>query len=189
MSGLLIPNEDLPSLYKARPGDSLSSVARARTLAVLSRLDGDRKASVVRFLAEADLIERDNPVLSLARANLRGASLSGAYLYGTRLTLANLGEANLSGAVLATAHLDRADLAGADLTDANLADANLAGAYLGEAKLMRADLRDADLRGADLRGARGQPLTWKAQARSLKGATMPNGLKYEKWLKTPEGQN
>jgi uncharacterized protein YjbI with pentapeptide repeats len=152
----------------------LSSVARARTLAVLSRLDGDRKASVVRFLAEADLIERDNPVLSLARANLRGASLSGAYLYGTRLTLANLGEANLSGAVLATAHLDRADLAGA---------------YLGEAKLMRADLRDADLRGADLRGARGQPLTWKAQARSLKGATMPNGLKYEKWLKTPEGQN
>jgi uncharacterized protein YjbI with pentapeptide repeats len=189
MSGLLIPNKDLPSLYKARPGDSLSSVARARTLAVLSRLDGDCKASVVRFLAEADLIERDNPVLSLARANLRGASLSGAYLYGTRLTLANLGEANLSGAVLATAHLDRADLAGADLTDANLADANLAGAYLGEAKLMRADLRDADLRGADLRGARGQPLTWKAQARSLKGATMPNGLKYEKWLKTPEGQN
>ena len=31
MSDMLIPKTDQPSLYKAKPGDSLSSVARART--------------------------------------------------------------------------------------------------------------------------------------------------------------
>src|SRR5215218_2043541 len=53
MSEMLIPNKDQPSLYKARPGDSLSSVARARTLSVLPRLDGELKARVVHFLYES----------------------------------------------------------------------------------------------------------------------------------------
>src|SRR5918998_5382726 len=56
MSAMLIPNKDQPSLYKARPGDSLSSVARARTLTVLPRLDGRRKARVVQFLYESGLV-------------------------------------------------------------------------------------------------------------------------------------
>jgi hypothetical protein len=44
----LLADKDQP-LYRALPGDSLSAVARARTLTVLSRLDGERKASVVQF--------------------------------------------------------------------------------------------------------------------------------------------
>jgi len=56
MSNMLLPNTDQPSLYQAQAGDRLSSVARARTLTVLSRLDGQRKAQVVQFLYEAGLI-------------------------------------------------------------------------------------------------------------------------------------
>ena len=64
--------------------------------------------------------------------------------------------------------LDRADLGSADLTDANLA-----GAYLS----------DADLSGAVLSGAEGGTDEQVEQAESLKGATMPNGRKYEDWLR------
>src|SRR5215216_7111873 len=45
---LLLTDKERP-LHRARPGDSLSEVARARTLTVLPSLDGARKGSVVRF--------------------------------------------------------------------------------------------------------------------------------------------
>jgi flagellar basal body-associated protein FliL len=51
----LLTDEKRP-LHRAQIGDSLSSVARARTLAVLPRLDGERKARVVQFLYESGLI-------------------------------------------------------------------------------------------------------------------------------------
>jgi hypothetical protein len=125
MSGMLIPaSKDLPSLYKARPGDSLSSVARARTLTVLPRLDGGRKARVVPFVYESGLI-------SSARRAL--------------------------------------DLKGADLREADLRYANLSGANLTDANVTQWQLE---------------------QARSLEGATMPNGQKYEDWLEDRrEGKN
>jgi hypothetical protein len=85
MSGMLIPNTDQPSLYKARPGDGLSSVARARTLTVLPRLGGDRKARVVQFLYESGLISSMHPVLDLSGADLGGADLSRADLSGSIL--------------------------------------------------------------------------------------------------------
>jgi len=43
-------------LRRAQPSDDLSIVARARTLTVLSRLDGQRKARVVRFLYESGVM-------------------------------------------------------------------------------------------------------------------------------------
>jgi uncharacterized protein YjbI with pentapeptide repeats len=46
------------------------------------------------------------------------------------------------------------------------------------------DLSDATPKGADLSEARGiTNEELKQQASSLKGATMPNGQKYEDWLK------
>src|SRR5215208_5323312 len=81
MSDMLIPSsKDLPSLYKARPGDSLSSVARARTLTVLPRLDGDRKARVVQFLHESGLIAKRQPIVAMIGADLSGADLKLAKL-------------------------------------------------------------------------------------------------------------
>ncbi len=97
MSDMLLPNKDRPSLYKARPGDSLSSVARARTLTVLPRLDGDRKARVVQFLYESGLIFSERPVLDLRGAHLSKAKLSGADLRGANLSEAFLNDAKLRG--------------------------------------------------------------------------------------------
>jgi Pentapeptide repeats (8 copies) len=55
------------------------------------------------------------------------------------------------------------------------------------ADLRGAGLSGADLSGADLRGADTLFITPKKlaqRAKSLEGATMPNGQKYEEWLKS-----
>jgi hypothetical protein len=88
----LLTDKDQP-LHEAQPGDSLSTVARARTLSVLGRLDGARKRIVVQFLYEsgliykeltlpdeADLMERLHNIVSLQQANLIGANLFKAQL-------------------------------------------------------------------------------------------------------------
>jgi hypothetical protein len=62
-----------------------------------------------------------------------------------------------------------------DLHEANLQGANLLGANLQEADLGGAYLPDAEVADEQL-----------AEARSLQGATMPDGQKYEDWLKDRE---
>jgi uncharacterized protein YjbI with pentapeptide repeats len=93
------------------------------------------------------------------------------------------------------AKLREADLRGADLRRAYLRGAYLNSADLSGADLSGADLREANLRGADLREA---DLSWvigktneevKQQAISLKDATMPDGQKYEDWLKSRDRQD
>lgn len=190
MSEMLVPNKDQPSLYKARPGDSLSFVARARTLTVLSRLDDERKARVVQFLYESDLISSANPVLDLSGADLRGIDLSRAFLVGAYLHGVNLKEANLLGVHLVTANLLGADLREADLREASLEGADLGAADLREANLSGAYLRRADLRAADLSrasligtyllgtnllGASGWTEEQLSAAMTLEEATMPDG--------------
>src|SRR3712207_1961503 len=70
----LLTDQDRP-LHRAQRGDSLSTIARARTLTVLTRLDGERKRSIVQFLYESRLIDRDHPVVSLNGADLSDANL------------------------------------------------------------------------------------------------------------------
>jgi uncharacterized protein YjbI with pentapeptide repeats len=109
-------------------------------------------------LSGADLFEASLNNASLIRANLRGASLNGADLRGCRL-----GEADLSGA----------DLSGVNLNVGDLAGASLRGANLGGVKLMGADLSRADLSGTGITQAELE------QARSLEGATLPDGTRHE----------
>ena len=86
------------------------------------------------------------------------------------------------------------DLAGADLSEAyllmaDLSQADLIKANLSEAYLNPANLSEANLIGADLSGAEG--ITngeLSRQTRFLEGATMPDGKKYEDWLKDREGR-
>jgi hypothetical protein len=62
---------------------------------------------------------------------------------------------------------------------------SLRGADLSDADLSGAILRDANLRDADLGGfARGVANELEQEAETLEGATMPNGQKYEDWLKS-----
>ena len=139
----------------------MRTLARARTLTVLGRLDRDRKRSVLQFLHESRLIdkeqtlidesaliERRHMIVSFARAALLGADLSYA-----DLSYADLREAILSWANLREANLTRADLTEADLLRTNLHLANLMGCNLRRASLIEAELSVADLRGAVLREA------------------------------------
>ncbi len=146
------------------------------------------------FLREARLINRfdyypeQEPVapyyahyVGLADADLSGANLKDARLISTSekepisLKGANLKGAKLSGAILRGADLSGADLSGADLS----------GVDLGEPDLKPAELRKADLSGADLNGSIGVTNEeLEQQAKSLKGAIMPDGQKYEDWLRS-----
>ena len=95
--------------------DAAIDVIRARTLSILRRFDndGERKGSVIRFLAEAE-------VLSKGRLSLRKANLSLAKLSLTDLSDANLSCTNLSGADLSNANLNRTNFIEADLSNAVL---------------------------------------------------------------------
>jgi uncharacterized protein YjbI with pentapeptide repeats len=171
MSTLLLEKD----LRNSEEDSEERTLARARTLTVLGRLDPSRKTAVMQFLVDADLvqsIDETDPIVSLngadlsganvSDANLRNADLNGAYLSDANLSDANLSDSDLSLAALANADLSFADLSFADLSDANLSFANLRGAYLSFANLSDAYLRgaylsdaylgDAYLRRAYLRG-------------------------------------
>jgi hypothetical protein len=146
---------------------SVRVAARARTLAVLSQLDGERKGTVLQFLREARLINREckprksclfkRRVFYPRIIGLDGADLSEVHLRRARL-ISTSGEEHVSlkEAILREANLIEADLRGADLTAAKLRDASLRDADLGvpEKTKQAADLRGADLTGANLRDAR-----------------------------------
>jgi len=176
--GHLLLDKDRP-LRQSKEGDEMRTLAQARTLTVLARLDGGRKGSLIQFLYDSGLVRKDHPVLDLKRADLTEANLSGAELSGVNLRWVFLHGADLFWADLSAADLKGANLK-ADLTEANLTGANLTGAFL-----TGANLRDADLSGAYLEDTE---VTREQldQAYSLEGATMPNGQKYEDWLKSKE---
>ena len=167
-------------LRTAGEKDDVRLLARARTLAVLDSVSGDRKVRVLEFMSETQLMEfrsQDRPpVVSLRFANLSE----------TRL---------VKRSILSNTDLDRAELIGAKLTDANLSDAILTKADLRTAVLQGTDLSGADLSGADLRGAKCWAKKQLRDAESLQGATMPDGQKLrtddnpdgptlEEWLKS-----
>jgi hypothetical protein len=108
----------------------------------------------------------------------------------TQTTLARLDGSRKAQVVqfLQAARLIRNDmplvrLAGADLREADLREADLSRAYLEGAHLSRAHLEGAHLREAYVTDEQ------LADA-YLQGTTMPNGQKYEDWLKTKDqGEN
>ena len=159
----LVTDKEQP-LDKVPRGASLSILARARTLTVLIRLDGERKRSVLQFLYESRLVTMGHDIVDLREADLGKASLS---------------KANLSGVTLIEATLSSATLSGAKLNRAALSGANLYESILSEANLSRADLSGADLSGASLYGANllnaNVTMEQLADTQSLHSATMPDG--------------
>ena len=169
MFELLLMND----LRNSSDDDEVRKIARVRTVTVLRKLDPVRKASVLQFLQETDLMNNDKRIVELIGVDLSGARLNGANLNGIRLSEANLiganlngarlSEANLNGANLSRTYLNDADLRGADLSKANLNEANLGWSilsgptrsriFLGPSNLSRSDLSGANLSRANLRGA------------------------------------
>jgi uncharacterized protein YjbI with pentapeptide repeats len=109
---------------------------------------------------------------------LSGIDLSGANLSD------GFDEPNTRGADLEEAILQNANLEGAKLKSANLEGAMLQGASLDGAKLKYANLERASLQDGATGDTNNRLL--RAQTAHLKGATMPNGQKYEDWLKVKE---
>jgi uncharacterized protein YjbI with pentapeptide repeats len=139
-------------------------LAKKKTLDLLRRLDKSHKEELVRFLAEADVIQiLELSEVDLNNINLSGADLSGAHMHFTALHGANLNGANLSNADLHEANLtytnlSHANLSGANLytaalNDAVLSSANLSNANLKYGEVFEANLSNANLRGADLSDA------------------------------------
>src|SRR5215210_4115882 len=99
-------------LLSSQEDEEVRTLARARTLTILGRVDGARKRSVVQFLYESQLIQKDKPIVSLSGADLTDADLSGADLRGADLRVADLRVADLRRADLSDARLRGADLSG-----------------------------------------------------------------------------
>ena len=139
----LLLNQDL---RLSERGSEIQAVARVRTLEVLRALDGERKAAVLRFLYEAQLIVHHHDWQGEPGIiQLKWADLSGAVLPGAQLMDASLEFVDLSGSDLRGASLENANLYGAKLIEADLSDATLSGANLKHAQLERSNLRRATL--------------------------------------------
>lgn len=151
-----------------------------------AKLKGSRFTYVSFFNAElkychlelADLTWTIFEEAKLAEAYLTGADLSYADLTKSDLTHAFLNQAILTEAKLTGSNLAKAYLNEANLTGADLEGANLSGAFLPEANLTRAKLTGADLSESNLKGVVVNEKQL-AKAKSLKGATMPDGTKHE----------
>ena len=117
MSTLMLEKD----LRNSEEDSEVRTLARARTLTVIRRVDTSRKDEIMQFLLEADLVHRvggSAPVIELGGADLGDTNLREADLSGANLSRANLSEANLSLANLRGANLSGADLSRADLNNA-----------------------------------------------------------------------
>jgi uncharacterized protein YjbI with pentapeptide repeats len=198
-------SQRMPDLRSSGEDSEVRTWARSFTMAVLPRLDGERKGSAVQFLYEAGLITKDHVVVDLMGANLAKANLTDADLKGASLRGAYLARAKLDNAKLSKADLRDTKLFGAILFLAKLDGANLSWAVLiGDGRSpplprvsktisppelhgpgpQNADLKYADLRGADLTDAFvSEEQLSSVDFLNLQGATLPDGQKYEDWRK------
>jgi uncharacterized protein YjbI with pentapeptide repeats len=119
------------------------AIAEGRTAAILTGLDGEGKAKIVRFLSSSKLLTPLKRDRRLGRAIFDGL---GGYEedieYGVRVI--DLGR------MLAKADLSGTDLRSTELSDANLHGVQLQGCDLTRANLTRTILVDVNLRRADL---------------------------------------
>jgi uncharacterized protein YjbI with pentapeptide repeats len=170
------------NLRASKGGSEVRTLARARTLTVLERFDEDRKARVLTFLYEANLIRGPDPVINLDGADLRSVNLSSGgevvkNLLGgwswTATTFAHTRtswrDINLSGADLRDSFLSSIDMSAADLSKTDLT-----GATLDFANLSRANLEGAFVTEEQLQGTC-----------SLQGAIMPDGSRHPQQKKGP----
>ena len=122
------------------------AIAEGRTAAIMSSVDAEGKAKILRFLSQSRLVTPLKRDRLLGRPILDG---NGGYAedrdHGIRVIDLNV--------MLAGADLASTDLRWTELSEANLVRANLSKCDLVKANLSRAILYDANLSRADLKGA------------------------------------
>jgi hypothetical protein len=140
--------------------DKMSDLLLEKKLRDSAEEDEVRKIARVRtltILLSLDPKRKGSVLQFLHESGLIGKNNRVIYLSGANLSGANLMEARLSVANLEGANLERAYLSRADLSHVNLSNTDLTGAYLTGAKVTDQQL---------------------SKAKSLKGATMPDGSKH-----------
>src|SRR4051812_20079709 len=134
----------------SNPDPAADTSAQAQTLTVLPDLSPEQKRTVMQFLYQADLINKDNPRIKLFYADLTSANLKGTDAQENKFVLENV---NLRGVNLADADLEYISLKGSNLTNSHLVNTDLSNADLSDANLYHAYLANVDLSGAILSGA------------------------------------
>lgn len=123
------------------------AIAEGRTASILSSVDSEGKAKIIRFLSQSKLLTPLMRDRHLGRPILDG---DGGYAedraYGVRVIYL--------GVMLAEANLANTDLRWTELSEANLVRANLKQCDLVKANLSRTILYEANLSGADLMATR-----------------------------------
>jgi uncharacterized protein YjbI with pentapeptide repeats len=105
----------------------------------------------------------------LSDGSLRGRDLRFAHMQGVDLSVADLTKTNLS----------FADMRGVNLSCAHLFSARFHKVNFRGADFEKADLQDTSLTDAILQGSKNLDETQLAYASKLRGATMPNGNRYD----------
>jgi uncharacterized protein YjbI with pentapeptide repeats len=152
-------------LRTSQPNSTVALVAEVDTATALRQLEPAGKGNLLRFLYETALINNDTHVIELSEldahnANLVNIDIRDTYLFGLDMHGSDMRGSNLSFATLNYTSLANSNLAGANLQGCDMRDTNLTGA-----NLSGANLKDVtELTSAQL-----------AKARSLTGATMPDG--------------
>jgi uncharacterized protein YjbI with pentapeptide repeats len=146
----------------SNPDPAADTSAQAQTLTVLPDLEPDQKRTVMQFLYQADLIDKDNPRIRLFYADLTSANLEETDAQDNKFVLptanlrgVDLTDADLQNISMKGVNLSPSLLANTDFSNADPSDANLNHTYLGGADLSGADLGAADLSAADLQTATG----------------------------------
>lgn len=134
-------------------GEQARRLARTRTLTVLQTLDADRKAQVLQFLYEAEML-RAPPTITLVGADFSYGSFDEATLANAEVRGAYFNGATFRGANLRDADLRGCDFTGVDFSSADLTGANLRQTTLHKAITKTATLTNVDLEGADFLNAR-----------------------------------
>ena len=187
LSGVNLQNANLNGalLFRAKLGIEVEDLD---AYSIENEVAWVNKRTITANLSKAKLVKADLSNAVLCGVDFQGADLSEANLDGANLISANLSGANLHAANLSidsfiisdedlktASTWTGANLSGADLRGANLSEANLKQANLWQANLSKANLRGADLGGANLKDIKGITREkLEKQAKSLKGATMPD---------------
>lgn len=171
-------------LRSSAEDSELRLLARARTLTVLPRLDGNRKGSVLQFLYELGLIGnlQTKPIVRLNGANFEGIVPQVTVVLGDPLPISRSIEGSKQTGTSQTVHRGKgANLRGAFLEEVNLRKANLENARLNDANLAFTDLSESNLTGASLEGA--NMAVYNLDGAILKDTIMPHGGDYADWVK------
>ncbi|NMC45240.1 MAG: pentapeptide repeat-containing protein [Chloroflexi bacterium] len=137
-----------------------SRIARATTLAVLEIVDGKQKGQILRFLTEAELINKESPFILLKRANFtytildllfcNTCDLNGINFDYAILPWSHFNNSMMSGISMRYANLANADFSNSDLAYVLFTNSNLSHAKLSMSNLYKGNFQNSNLRNADL---------------------------------------